>query len=164
MSDGTLSVRRRQLKASENTASDLLAGAVLRSGAFESFLGNLPTIGQGRVKSKQKSKPTGDADELRVESKRRRRLRDYDRLLKNFKYSAALDSVLRKVSNPISVNNTGSNRCNDFIASPANHNVFADPRAYPSRRTSNSSGWTRRCPIRTNIAPVTQTCRRPQVW
>ncbi|KAJ3484560.1 hypothetical protein NLI96_g5563 [Meripilus lineatus] len=96
MSDGTLSVRRRQLKASENTASDLLAGAVLRSGAFESFLGNLPTIGQGRVKSKQKSKPTGDADELRVESKRRRRLRDYDRLLKNFKYSAALDSVLRK--------------------------------------------------------------------
>lgn len=97
MSDGTLSVRRRQVKASEGT-NDLLGDAVLRSGAFESFLGSLPALGQGRVKSKQKSRPMGDVDELRVESKRKRRLREYDRLLKNFKYSAALDSVLRKVS------------------------------------------------------------------
>lgn len=96
MSDGTLSVRRRQIKASEGT-SDLLGDAILRSGAFESFLGSLPALGQGRVKSKQKSRPMGDVDELRVETKRKRRLREYDRLLKNFKYSAALDSVLRKV-------------------------------------------------------------------
>jgi U3 small nucleolar RNA-associated protein 15 len=36
-------------------------------------------------------------DEFKVESKRRRRLKEYDRLLKGFKYSAALDSALRKV-------------------------------------------------------------------
>ena len=98
MSDGTLSVRRRQPKASEPASQDLFSIASLRSGAFESFLGGaLPTLGQGRVKEKKKSKPIGDVDELKVESKRKRRLREYDRLLKNFKYSAALDSVLRKV-------------------------------------------------------------------
>ena len=98
MSDGTLSVRRRQPKASEPAAQDLFSIASLRSGAFESFLGgSLPTLGQGRVKEKKKSKPVGDIDELKVESKRKKRLREYDRLLKNFKYSAALDSVLRKV-------------------------------------------------------------------
>lgn len=99
MSDGTLSVRRRQAKASESSANDLFSPAVLRTGAFESFLGNLPTVGQGHVKSKQKAKPVGDVDELRVESKRARKLKEYDRFLKGFRYSAALDSVLRKVRN-----------------------------------------------------------------
>ena len=97
-SDGTLSVRRRQQKASEAKASDLAAAAALHSGAYESFLGALPSIGQGHVKSKDKVKPTGDVNEFRVESKRKKRLQEYDRLLKNFKYSAALDSVLRQVN------------------------------------------------------------------
>ena len=97
MSDGTLSVRRRQAKASESSAAELIGSAALRTGAFENYLGNLPNIGHGHVKSKQKSKPVGDVDEFRVESKRKQRLREYDRLLKGFKYSAALDSVLRKV-------------------------------------------------------------------
>ncbi len=96
MSDGTLSVRRRQAKASESSAHDLFSAAALRTGAFESLLGNLPSIGKGHVKSKQKSKPVGDANELRVENKRKKRLKEYDRLLKGFKYSAALDSVLLK--------------------------------------------------------------------
>jgi U3 small nucleolar RNA-associated protein 15 len=96
MSDGTLSVRRRQPKASEG--ADQSFAAALKSGAFETFLGGaLPVIGQGRTKSKIKQKPTGDVDELRIESRRARRLKEYDRLLKGFKYSAALDSVLRKV-------------------------------------------------------------------
>lgn len=101
MTDGTLSVRRRQAKASEASANDLFSSAALRAGAYESFLGNLPTIGQGRVKSKQKSRPVGDVDEFRVESKRKKRLKEYDRLLKSFKYSDALDSVLRKVRNTL---------------------------------------------------------------
>jgi U3 small nucleolar RNA-associated protein 15 len=93
MSDGTLSVRRRQPKAGEGSTAD-----VLRSGVFESFLGaTVPGIGQGTVRGKVQPKPTGGMDELRVESKRRKRLKDYDKLLKSFKYSAALDSVLRKV-------------------------------------------------------------------
>lgn len=96
MSDGTLSVRRRQPKASEGTEQPF--NAALKSGAFETFLGGtLPAVGQGRVKSKVKFKPTGDVDELRIESRRARRLKEYDRLLKGFKYSAALDAALRKV-------------------------------------------------------------------
>jgi U3 small nucleolar RNA-associated protein 15 len=102
MSDGTLSVRRRQPRASEAATSDLsFSSAVLRSGTFESFLGGtLPAIGQGRVRDKGKGKANviGDLDEFRVESKRTKRLKEFDRLLKGFKYSAALDSVLRKVS------------------------------------------------------------------
>jgi len=100
MSDGTLSVRRRQPRASEAAASELpFSSAALRSGTFESFLGGtLPAIGQGRIRDKVKSKAStaGDVDEFRVESKRTKRLKEFDRLLKGFKYSAALDSVLRK--------------------------------------------------------------------
>jgi U3 small nucleolar RNA-associated protein 15 len=102
MSDGTLSVRRRQPKASEGTEQPF--NAALKSGAFETFLGGtLPAVGQGRVKSKIKPKPTGDVDELRIESRRARRLKEYDRLLKGFKYSAALDAVLRKVCSIVRV-------------------------------------------------------------
>lgn len=41
-------------------------------------------------------KPSLDKDELQIESRRMKRLKEYDKLLKAFKYSAALDSVLRK--------------------------------------------------------------------
>ncbi|KAG6917897.1 hypothetical protein DXG01_000506 [Tephrocybe rancida] len=92
MSDGTLSVRRRQTKSAEATATD-----PLRSSNFESFLGaSHPGLGEGILRGKAQSKPLGSIDELRIESRRTKRLRDYDKLLKNFKYSAALDSVLRK--------------------------------------------------------------------
>ncbi|KAJ7507862.1 WD40 repeat-like protein [Mycena galericulata] len=97
MSDGTLSVRRRQPKASEMAGDLAFSAAALRSGAFESFLGaSFSTLGQGSLRQKTRSKAVGEADEFRVESRRAKRLRDYDRLLKSFKYSAALDSVLRK--------------------------------------------------------------------
>jgi U3 small nucleolar RNA-associated protein 15 len=100
MTDGTLSVRRRQTKPLTGTASDLpFSASTLRSGTFESFLGgSVSAIGQGTVRSKTKTKPLGDENEWRVESKRSKRLKEYDRLMKGFKYSAALDSVLRKVS------------------------------------------------------------------
>lgn len=99
MTDGTLSVRRRQPKASES-ANEPFSVASLRAGSFETFLGGaVPAIGEGRFrdKGKAKAKPVGDVDEFKVESRRKKKLREYDRLLKNFKYSAALDSVLRKV-------------------------------------------------------------------
>jgi len=57
----------------------------------------LPNIGQGHVKQKGKSKPVGDVDEFRIEARRKKKLREYDKLLKAFKYSAALDSILGKV-------------------------------------------------------------------
>ncbi|KAA1466408.1 WD40 repeat-like protein [Dentipellis sp. KUC8613] len=98
MSDGTLSVRRRQPKASENVTPDTPFSATsLRTGAFESFLGGaIPNIGQPRTREKSNAKLTRDPNEFKVETKRKRKLKEYDRLLKSFKYSAALDSVLRK--------------------------------------------------------------------
>jgi U3 small nucleolar RNA-associated protein 15 len=93
MSDGTLSVRRRQPKSSEISGS-----ASFRPGGFESFLGGvLPEIGKGSVKSKVKAKTRDPTEEFRVESRRTKRLKEYDRLLKGFKHAAALDSVLRQV-------------------------------------------------------------------
>ena len=92
MSDGTLSIRRRQEKGNQALTS------TSHQGVFDSFLGaKLPAVGEGAVHGKMLSKPLGDIDELRVENRRTKRLKDYDRFLKNFKYSAALDSVLRKV-------------------------------------------------------------------
>jgi U3 small nucleolar RNA-associated protein 15 len=96
MSDGTFSVRRRQPKASESNTSQARKDA-LQQGTYEFFL-DAGAIGQGRTKTKGKAKAIGDPNEFRVETKRRKRLRQYDRLLKEFKYSAALDSVLKKVS------------------------------------------------------------------
>lgn len=99
MTDGTLSVRRRQPKQSEIAAADLpYSAASLKSGAYEAFLGaSVPAIGLGTVKSKQKLPPIPDSTEVKVETGRRKRLKDYDKFLKSFKYSAALDSVLKKV-------------------------------------------------------------------
>lgn len=94
MSDGTLSVRRRQPKVSETNTEYTTA---LKTGTYETFLGGtLPLVGQGHVKTKTKTKAVGDAGELRIESRRVRRLKQYDRFLKAFKYSAALDAVLQK--------------------------------------------------------------------
>lgn len=98
MSDGTLSVRRRQAKPSEASTNEFeIPLAALKAGTFGSFLGILPNIGQGHIKQKGKSKPIGDADEFRIEARRKKKLREYDKLLKSFKYSATLDSVMRKV-------------------------------------------------------------------
>jgi U3 small nucleolar RNA-associated protein 15 len=98
MTDGTLSVRRRQPKASEADGESSLAKTILQSGTYDSFLGgSLPTIGEGRVKGKGKARPLGDVNELRIESRRTKRLKNYDKYLKSFKYSAALDAVLKKV-------------------------------------------------------------------
>lgn len=92
MSDGTLSIRRRQQKPSEDAASgsNLLLLDV-------SAVASPSNIGGGHISYKTRSQPLKDVDELRIEHRRLRRLKEYDRFLKSFKYSAALDSVLRKV-------------------------------------------------------------------
>jgi hypothetical protein len=125
MSDGTLSVRRRQPKASEGAQDHgLLSEASLRAAKLESFLGGvLPSIGQPRVRDRTKHKPVGDMYEFKVESKRRRRLKEYDRLLKGFKYSAALDSALRKVTTAVHWSEIS---------------LTTDPSGFPLRRHSHS--------------------------
>jgi U3 small nucleolar RNA-associated protein 15 len=88
MSDGTLSIRRRQ-KGKETNISALESLEMLH-------------IGEGAASSKQAIKALKDVDELRVnENRRQKRLKNYDKFLKAFKYSAALDSVLPKVRFPV---------------------------------------------------------------
>ena len=146
MSDGTLSVRRRQPKPSEAAASSSQPFSVdsLRSGAFETFLGtDFAMIGKGQVKGKERFKPLGDIDEFKHETRRKKKLRDYDKFLKGFRYSAALDAVTRKVRcvpartfRVISLNIT-------IIANPTFDIFLCDTRAYLSRRFENSSSRER---------------------
>ncbi|KAG8684725.1 hypothetical protein FRC09_015182, partial [Ceratobasidium sp. 395] len=107
MSDGSLSVRRRQLKSSEGTAAAKSASAgvydfYMGGGSFA--LGSKGVASRPKAQSKGKRPATaGILDELRVEHKRQKRLREYDRLLKTFKYAAALDAVLRKNVPPTTI-------------------------------------------------------------
>ncbi|KAK2466248.1 hypothetical protein APHAL10511_001890 [Amanita phalloides] len=87
MADGTLSVRFRQPKASELAT---IGSSITLSGL------SLNTVGRAAIRERLRPRPTGDVDEMKVESRRSKRLKDYDKLLKGFKYSAALDAVLRK--------------------------------------------------------------------
>lgn len=85
MSDGTLSIRRRQAKGKETEVSPL-----------DSL--NLIHVGEGAVSKQRGGKAIGDVGEIRVsENKKQKKLKAYDRFLKGFKYSAALDSVLGTV-------------------------------------------------------------------
>lgn len=98
MTDGTLSIRRRNPKATESRSLEDEKEA-LRAGSFEFFAtGMLGNLGEGHVKPKLRNKtPQGAPGELKIVPQKKKRLKEHDRLLKSFKYRAALDSVLRKV-------------------------------------------------------------------
>jgi U3 small nucleolar RNA-associated protein 15 len=88
MSDGTFSIRRRQPKAAEASIPGLPSSLPI---------GEIPSkLISDKAKGKAKAIPTREG-EFRLESHRKKKLKPYDRLLKDFKYSAALDSVLRSV-------------------------------------------------------------------
>lgn len=74
-----------------------MTSAIIQDVASSSLDFALKRLDEGHVKSKTKLKAAGDLNELNVEARRSKRLRLYDRFLKSFKYSAALDAVLRKV-------------------------------------------------------------------
>lgn len=98
MTDGTLSVRRRDAKASE-VAADEAKQAVIAGGAYDYFKDMEAVFGMGHIKAKKSAIPViGPADEFRVETRRKERLREFDRYLKAFKYAAALNAALKKVS------------------------------------------------------------------
>ena len=84
MSDGTLCIRKRELKASELESRERRRAA-LRTGAYEHF-----ATGPTRASAATR------ADELSVESTRRQRLKRYDQLLKAFRYRDALDASLQQ--------------------------------------------------------------------
>lgn len=102
MSDGTLSLRRRDLKTPLDPSSQITK--TLNSGAYEYFQDYETLFGTGHIKDKsaamkgREERVIGAQEEFRVESVRRKRLRAYDKALKEFKYGAALDAVLENVS------------------------------------------------------------------
>jgi len=85
MSDGTLSVRRRQPKATEAQGEQ-----VNSSDIYADIPDDLRPARKGLPKA------TRDVGELRMVTQPVKKLKDYDKLLKAFKYSAALDTVLKK--------------------------------------------------------------------
>jgi U3 small nucleolar RNA-associated protein 15 len=83
MTDGTLSIRRRKDGRQEDRpelTSDVIS--------FPSF---------GELSKKSPPNRSQDAHGVRVSSRRQKKMHDYDRLLKAFKYSAALDAVVGRV-------------------------------------------------------------------
>ena len=128
-------MRRREPKASEAPSAEAEREA-LRANAYEFFAtGMLGNIGERNLQPKSRGKPVGDVNEIKIEGRRKKRLREYDRLLKSFKYRAALDSVLSKVRVCVvlfrrRLGFTGSH----LLESPPNGCVFFDSRASSSRR------------------------------
>lgn len=98
MTDGTLAVRRRDPKTSETTALESKQSA-LSTGSYEYFAEMETIFGTGHIKKKGKDLPqvVGAVDEVKIESRRKEKLKVFDRHLKAFKYSAALDSGIQKV-------------------------------------------------------------------
>ncbi|KAG8909249.1 hypothetical protein FRC00_010451, partial [Tulasnella sp. 408] len=91
MSDGTLSVRRRNTSEEEAQAA-AARKEVARTGDFESML---EKIGEPEYLSQRPAtKPKGDPDEAKLAKEHRQKLTEYDQLLKQFKYGEALDAVL----------------------------------------------------------------------
>jgi len=137
MADGTFSIRRRQPKASEEAAA---AAKAPKKDALQALLDG-DSLASKKTSAKGKSRPVGDPNELRVESKRRKRLKDYDKLLKAFKYSAALDAVLKKAS---CLRLFVVVHCADLTAvRPSNDSVLLDHRAGSSRCFATCSEWKR---------------------
>jgi U3 small nucleolar RNA-associated protein 15 len=101
MTDGTLAVRRRDPKASEATQTESIQTS-LKSGAYEYFAEMESIFGKGHIKKKGKDLPevVGAVDEVKIESRRKDKLKTFDKYLKVFKYGAALDSGIQKVSSP----------------------------------------------------------------
>lgn len=88
MADGTLCIRKRELKASELQSRERRRDA-FRTGAYEHFVDTTPANAPARA-----SAATG-SEELAAESRRRQRLKRYDQLLKAFRYRDALDASLQ---------------------------------------------------------------------
>ncbi|TIC08762.1 WD40 repeat-like protein [Wallemia mellicola] len=97
LSDGTLAMRRRQAKGNE-VAEKIADKEAMKSGAYE-YMQEAQSL---KPKSQVAVKSAGNlgSDEFKIEPIRRLRLKEFDKFLKKFQYSEALDSVLRKKASP----------------------------------------------------------------
>lgn len=147
MTDGTLAVRRRDPKTSETTELEAKQSA-LASGSYEYFAEMETIFGTGHIKKKGKDLPTvvGAVDEVKIESRRREKLKAFDRYLKAFKYSAALDSSIKKVRPPLLVNHLLAGA--EPPERPTVHHFCTHPRAHSSGWSPSGPIWAGRCNTR----------------
>ena len=185
MTDGTLAVRRRDPKTSETSAQEAKQSA-LASGSYEYFAEMETIFGTGHIKKKGKNLPevVGAVDEVKIESRRREKLKAFDRHLKAFKYSAALDSGIGKVclffsffsprllsalpslggSSPYPVC-TSDWQEHTLINSecPTINHLRSHPRAHPSRWTPGSTFREGRSDAGTGPLVLVETHYRPTI-
>lgn len=134
MTDGTLAVRRRDPKASEQTHTESIQTS-LKSGAYEYFAEMESIFGKGHIKKKGKDLPevVGAVDEVKIESRRKDKLKTFDKYLKVFKYGAALDSGIQKVSSPQSGRRSGVGLPRPFFLSPILHDIHRQSTIWTKR-------------------------------
>ena len=123
------------------------------------MLGN---IGERHFQPKVKSKPVGDVNEIKIEGRRKKKLREYDRLLKSFKYRAALDSALSKVRVCGLVPWTVDSRGN--LESPSNGRLLFDSRTNSSRWHTRGVGGKGRRDVGASSAVAADLCLRSAFW
>ena len=132
MSDGTLSVRRRQPKG-----ADVYQGQVNSSDIYVDIPGDLNPVARRSL-----PKATRDAGELQMVAQPVKKLKEYDRLLKAFKYSAALDTVLKKVLILSTIAGIFLISSISVLERTAGHNLLTNTRTHTSRWTEDCLGRT----------------------
>jgi U3 small nucleolar RNA-associated protein 15 len=160
MTDGTLAVRRRDPKQSETSAIEAKQSA-LSSGSYEYFAEMETIFGTGHIKKKGKDLPgvVGPADEIKIESRRKDKLKIFDKHLKSFKYSAALDTGIQKVCPSFH----GSSRSELISDCPTFYQFRSDSRTDSSRWSTSSTLRKGRCSIRANPHFPSKTHYRPKI-
>ncbi|ORX62440.1 WD40 repeat-like protein [Hesseltinella vesiculosa] len=104
MANGLLSIRQRQLKSSEKAAK-LQTQEFMQAGGYKYFMrgqANFP----GTPRNKQQTTPEQHSllqEDFTVERIRRKRLAKYDRYLRSFEFTKALDEALKSGNPPIVV-------------------------------------------------------------
>ena len=174
MTDGTLAVRRRDAKAAEESAAAAKEKA-LQSGAYEFFTDMEAVFGTGHVKQKGKDAPPviGPSDEFKVESRRRAKLKEFDRHLKGFKYASALDAGLKPVRLCTCGTAARGAPSDSSTTSPveltvADHTavrvVCAHSRAHLSGRAQDRAVGPGRDDARAHLGLLRQAHYRSEVW
>jgi hypothetical protein len=139
-------------------------------------------FGKGHIKKKGKDLPevVGAVDEVKIESRRKDKLKTFDKYLKVFKYGAALDSGIQKVSRRsafLSILYSPSISFGDGLSSwscqtdrlmltadcPTIDIIRFNPRTNPPRWTSSSPLRKRRRSARTYPYVPIETYYRSQI-
>lgn len=171
MTDGTLSVRRRDPKASE-VAAEETERAALSTGAYEYFADFEQVFGRGHVKTKgaKVEVPVAPIEESRVETLRRKKLKDYDKYLKKFRYGQALDAVTAKKVRAGSSLGYESTKLILVLSlsaphadCPPRHGIRTDPRTHLPRRPADSTRRTRRRDLAASAGFLVSARLRPKI-